>query len=462
MKKIFALITVCLVIVLSGCSNKVTDTIQETDSSVAASSESIGGNPTQYSVDYKEYKEAQWNEFKIFVPYVSNLGNQELEKRINEVLKKEAVTWLAQDDIFFNSHQPQEPHIWCQSEQILSIELSYENLDGKSTTFVSQFITIDMQEGKKLSFQQLIKDENKLISLLQDGKSICSFGTIYDKNQSESDSYIRKTMKDMSEDDVKNILAQCKLSQEEFALYDEGSGEPTVYNRSDFFISEDVMVIVYVEHGYTYYIALEMETLKSEETQGVENSNNTQKNIEQNITNKWFDNTEKVDYKGDFTFPAEHSDTLDCKIKNLYIGESSKGILYQMLLDVPDIAQVPEELLNIGFFYFENDRIYRMLKLSQDEQSKLLANGEIPGSATVVCQDEEIKDKNNNKGWHERIDRNGDVVEYYRWNDENTTNFYEHIFWKENIGVILYRRGYAAERDAITMWRDEYVTKPHA
>ncbi len=197
------------------------------------------------------------------------------------------------------------------------------------------------------------------------------------------------------------------------------------------------------------------------DNQEVESSNITQKNIEQNITNKWFDNSEKIDYKGDFTFPDERTDTLDCSIRNLYIGKSSKGILYQMLLDVPDVAQVPEELLNIGFFYFENDRIYRMLELSQDEQSKLLANGEIPSSATVVCQDEEIKDKNNNKGWHERIDRNEDVVEYYRWNDENTTNFYEHIFWKENIGIILYRRGYAAELDAITMWRDEYVTQPH-
>ena len=200
---------------------------------------------------------------------------------------------------------------------------------------------------------------------------------------------------------------------------------------------------------------------KQIDNQEVENRNNAQKNTEQNITNKWFDNTEKVNYKGDFTFADEHSDTLDCNIRNKYIGESSRGILYQMLLDVPDSAQVPEELYNIGFFYFENDRTYRMLELSQDEQNKLLTDGEIPDLATVVCQDEEIKDKNNNKGWHERIDRNEDVVEYYRWNDENTTNFYEHIFWKENIRIILYRRGFAAELDAITMWRDEYVTKPH-
>ena len=53
MKKFFALMTVCLVIVLSACSNKVTDTIQKSDS-YAASTESSEENSTQYFVDYKE------------------------------------------------------------------------------------------------------------------------------------------------------------------------------------------------------------------------------------------------------------------------------------------------------------------------------------------------------------------------------------------------------------------------
>lgn len=68
----------------------------------------------------------------------------------------------------------------------------------------------------------------------------------------------------MPEEDVKNILEQCKMSQDEFALYDEGLGEPTVYNRSDYFISEDALIVIDVEQGYSYYIALDLETLEKQ------------------------------------------------------------------------------------------------------------------------------------------------------------------------------------------------------
>ena len=40
--------------------------------------------PVIYNVEYMEYKEEQWDRFKIYVPYVENLGNQDLEKTINK------------------------------------------------------------------------------------------------------------------------------------------------------------------------------------------------------------------------------------------------------------------------------------------------------------------------------------------------------------------------------------------
>lgn len=100
------------------------------------------------------------------------------------------------------------------------------------------------------------------------------------------------------------------------------------------------------------------------------NNKTVPKTTNPHMANQWFDYTEKVNYQGDFTFSDTHPAPLECTIKNSYIGESSKGTLYQMTLNVPAIVKVPEKLLNIGFFYFENDRIYRMLELSQDEQSK--------------------------------------------------------------------------------------------
>ena len=93
-------------------------------------------------------------------------------------------------------------------------------------------------DGRKITYSELIENEGKLIDLLRDGKSIFSDGTIYDNNQNESDLYIRKKMKEMSKDDIKELLEQCKMSQEDILLYDEGKGKTTVETRADFYISE--------------------------------------------------------------------------------------------------------------------------------------------------------------------------------------------------------------------------------
>lgn len=218
-----------------------------------------------YTVQYTEYQEKQWDKFKIYVPYVENLGNENLEMNINSALRKEAVTWLMNDDIFSKGYQSKKPLIKCQSKRILSIELPYRSVAGRFTSFVNQFITVDMQTGKKITYEELVKNEGKLIELLRDGKSVFSDGTIYDKNQEESDDYIRKSLQEMSVDDIKKLLNQCILPQESIELYDEGLGKPTVGTRTDFLVSEDAFTITYVEGTYHYYASIKLEKLEKEE-----------------------------------------------------------------------------------------------------------------------------------------------------------------------------------------------------
>ena len=110
----------------------------------------------------------------------------------------------------------------------------------------------------------MITNQEKLITLLRDGKTLCSYGPIYDLDQKESDSYLRKRMKEMSDGDLNRILEQCTLPQEDFALYDEGTGNAVVGNRANFLVTKDALVITFVEHGYRYYAALELERLKKE------------------------------------------------------------------------------------------------------------------------------------------------------------------------------------------------------
>ena len=180
--------------------------------------------PVIYNVEY-------------MVPYVENLGNQDLEKTINNVLKQEAVTWLMNDNIFSKGHKSMKPRVICQSKQILSIELPYRSVGGRFISFVNHYITIDMQTGRKITYSELIENEGKLIDLLRDGKSIFSDGTIYDNNQNESDLYIRKKMKEMS---------------------------TTVETHADFYISENAFSITYVEGTCRYYVSIGLEILKKE------------------------------------------------------------------------------------------------------------------------------------------------------------------------------------------------------
>lgn len=54
-------------------------------------------------------------------------------------------------------------------------------------------------------------------------------------------------MKEMSKDDIKRTFnEQCKMSQEDILLYDEGKGKTTVETHADFYISENAFSITYV------------------------------------------------------------------------------------------------------------------------------------------------------------------------------------------------------------------------
>ena len=99
--------------------------------------------------------------------------------------------------------------------------------------------------------------------------------------------------------------------------------------------------------------------------------------------------------------------------------------------------------------------------MSEKQKEKILVYNKIPKEATIVCQMKQKRDKNKEKGIHEKIIINNDMIEYCYYDDSVTTNFYETIVWKRNAGIVLYRRGYAAELNAITLWQEKYIENPH-
>lgn len=62
---------------------------------------------------------------------------------------------------------------------------------------------------------------------------------------------------------------------------------------------------------------------------------------------------------------------------------------------------------------------------------------------------------------YEKIIFKNDLIEYSYYDDSVATNFYETFIWEKDVGIILYRRGYAAELNAITLWLEKYIDNPH-
>lgn len=175
--------------------------------------------------------------------------------------------------------------------------------------------------------------------------------------------------------------------------------------------------------------------------------------------NSYFPQIEEREYKGDFTFTDER-DTKTVSVRYNYLGSSKSGRLYQIKFDVIPELKIPNELLDLGYFYVREMDIIRFKTLSQKQIKKILSDNVVPENASIVCQ---LKPQINiiQDGIQEEIKVCDNLIEYCYSDNSVSTNFYETIIWKRNIGIILYRRGYAAELDSITLWLEEYVKKPH-
>jgi hypothetical protein len=102
--------------------------------------------------------------------------------------------------------------------------------------------------------------------------------------------------------------------------------------------------------------------------------------------------------------------------------------LYHLKFD--SIDDIPDNRLDLGFFYIQQNKIYRIEsnKLNLD---KLIKTGKLPEGTSIVCQDEAMKDAlgEKNKGWHQYISANGNKREYSSYNNKVETGFYEAFVW---------------------------------
>lgn len=162
----------------------------------------------------------------------------------------------------------------------------------------------------------------------------------------------------------------------------------------------------------------------------------------------------EAEYRGKFMFRGVVEK--DVKVLVEEVAELKLGKLYELKLDssAGSIEGIPQERLSLGHFYVMADKIYR-IDPTEENIARFKETEALPdeNSGVVVCQDDEMKDAlaADERGWHHYITVDGDRREYHSYNNLAGTGYYESFTWEKGKGLVSYRSGYGAERDAIEL-----------
>lgn len=188
-------------------------------------------------------------------------------------------------------------------------------------------------------------------------------------------------------------------------------------------------------------------------TGGNTEENITQEQINSSISNPFFNsNAKQLNYNGKFAF--DEIIEKDVKVNVNEVARLEDGIVYELKMDM--VSGVPEERLNLGYFYVEKDRIYK-IEPDKENLEKLKESRQLPEDSAIVCQDNEIKDKlGEERGFHQYLTVKGDIREYHSYNDQVNSGYFETIIWEKEKGMISYRSGFGADRDLIELNLENY------
>lgn len=211
-------------------------------------------------------------------------------------------------------------------------------------------------------------------------------------------------------------------------------------------------IILALGLALTYGCSKSSDSIKGDT--GVSNSNKTVSTsngsstiYSEPIVNSFFfqGNVTQQKYKASFDGAKE-----DVMLHINEVANLKNGKLYELKLD--SIEGFKSNRLNLGYFYVQKDRIYK-IEPTEENLNKLKTSDELPEGSVTVCADKEIKDtlKENEKGFHHNIVVNGNKREYHSYNNQVETGFYESFTWDENIGLINYRSGFGAGRDELEL-----------
>lgn len=137
------------------------------------------------------------------------------------------------------------------------------------------------------------------------------------------------------------------------------------------------------------------------------------------------------------------------------VAKLKYGNLYELKLDPNE--ELPDEFLSLGYFYVQEDKIYRYKAEEKIVKQLQLDEDSVP-LPEIVCQSEEVKDelREDEKGWHVYIEVNGDYSVYHSYSNLVETGYYETFYWKKGEGLIGYKSGWGAGKDSIALELGEF------
>jgi len=173
-----------------------------------------------------------------------------------------------------------------------------------------------------------------------------------------------------------------------------------------------------------------------------------EESVDKTIINEYFYNSRDVIlYDGYFEFIDVFKQ--DVTITYNLVVKADLFEIYQVAIE--DVENVPQDRLLLGYFCVYSDTIYRFYTLEDAEV--FMETGKITDNTTILFKTTAIEDTlgKEDKGLHQYIEVNDDVVEYHAYNNLIETGFYETYIWKQGYGLIFYQSGFGAGRESVVL-----------
>ena len=231
------ILTVALIsaFLISACSNGTNEKIEDYMET------SKGHMLDAYEINFCDNTPFSNENFRVFCPSIQfEELNEDIEEKVNDTLYQASTSWIK--EVFIKDCESiYAMKIFCHTANILSIGQSYEYDKYK----INNYITIDLSTGEQIYLRDIISDEYKLAHVLHDASIVTTSRNAFTLDQDEADNAIKNILREMSENQIVEMIQQCSLEQKEFHLPSDKdkSSLPYIYERPNFYVENGLLVI---------------------------------------------------------------------------------------------------------------------------------------------------------------------------------------------------------------------------